>query len=120
MSNVLIADFDGPGSGQPAEAILTEYDSGGGWFVRNNDEWQVRALSLGLEHTGDNFGPPAQPNNRALFASHLDAGNEAPDFMFGVRLASYYDDIYQIIPEPSSALLLALGASSLMIRRRSS
>lgn len=116
-SNVLLADFDR--TDLPAEAILTEYDSGGGWFVRNNDEWQVRALSLGVIHSDPNPNPNPY-DDRALFASHLDANEDAPDIMVGVRLANYYNEIHQVIPEPSSALLLVLGAISLMIRRQSS
>lgn len=116
-SAVLGGDFDRPGEGLPAEAILSEYDSGGGWLVWTGSEWQVRALSAYLFHTSPNDN---LDDDRALFASHLDANVDAPDLMYGIRLASYYDDIYQVIPEPSSALLLALGASSLMIRRRPS
>jgi hypothetical protein len=129
-TDVLFADFDGPGrpTTLTSEAILTEFDSGGGWFVENGPgNWEVAALSRAVAHVGDNAdnpntpGLPAdpQPFNQALFASFQNAATDAPDYLDGVRLSSYRSFINASIPEPGSALILAsIGALTAMRRRR--
>jgi len=50
--DVMTAGFDGIGSGHevPYEAAVAEYDSGGGWFIEENDRWYVAGLTIGTTH----------------------------------------------------------------------
>jgi hypothetical protein len=117
-SDVLLADFDGPGVGGavPGESAISEFDSGGGWFVEvAPGDWRAAALSLGVDHTGANMG---QPGMRSLFAEFSDADVPAPDLLAGVRLSSYANEINAIVPEPSAVALLALGGASITARWR--
>ncbi len=43
----LVGDFDPPGIDQATEyeAIMADHDSGGGWFVMNNGQWQLLGVS---------------------------------------------------------------------------
>jgi hypothetical protein len=118
-SDVIVADFDGPGAltSVPFESIITEFDSGSGWFVENGPgNWQVAGISRGVGHQGVNVG---QPSAQALFRSNLNAAVPVPDAMDAVRLSSYRTFIDDQIPEPSGLTLLAsAGAFSLARRRR--
>ena len=129
ITDVLFADFDGPGrpSALTSEAILAEFDSGGGWFVENGPgNWQVAALSRAVDHVGDNADNPntpglpedPQPGNQALFASFQNAATDAPDYLDGVRLSSYRAFINANIPEPGCAALLAVTGALTLARRR--
>lgn len=132
-TDVLFADFDGPGrpTSITSESILSEFDSGGGWFVENGPgNWQVAALSRAVGHVGDNAdnpntinlpsNPDPQPGNQALFASFQNAATNVPDYMDGVRLSSYRDFINANIPEPASGSLIvaSMGLLGAMRRRR--
>ena len=50
-NDVIIADFDAPGSGVFAEGTLADGDSGGGWFINDGGEWKVAALSHAVENS---------------------------------------------------------------------
>jgi hypothetical protein len=117
-TDVLIADFDGPGIGGAVsgESAITEFDSGGGWFVEvAPGDWRVAGLSLGVDHTGLNIG---QPGNQSLFATFGDADVPAPDLLAGVRLSSYANQINALVPEPTGIALLALAGACVASRRR--
>jgi hypothetical protein len=60
-SQVLKADFDGPGaiSSTSYEAAIAEYDSGGGWFVLDNDEWKLIGLSAYVTRLGESWFSPS-------------------------------------------------------------
>ena len=77
--------FDDPGV-TDYEGIPAEHDSGGGWFVYSGGAWYVAALTVGVEHSyvsESHFRDENAPYS-------LDA-----DYMFGVRLSSYVDWIYE-------------------------
>jgi hypothetical protein len=50
----LRSDFDGPGVfATDYEAVIAEYDSGGGWFIDTGSEWQLAGLTFTVEtHSG--------------------------------------------------------------------
>jgi hypothetical protein len=120
VSDVLVADFDGPGAPTAIqfEGIITEFDSGSGWFVENGSgNWQVAAISRGVGHSTAN---QSEAFDRALFASNLNGGIASPDGMDAVRLSSYSGFINSSVPEPTGAALVGLlGAGALLRRRRS-
>ena len=45
----VVADFDDPGTTE-YEGALAGYDSGGGWFMRTEGEWELVGLNWGVEH----------------------------------------------------------------------
>jgi hypothetical protein len=103
-SDVLRADFDE--SGTAYEAALSEWDSGGGWFIKVGDEWQLAALSAYVEH-----------NDETWFLNNI-SGLSDPDMFRSIRISSYDTWITETIPEPGTMILLTLGAVSLLRRRR--
>jgi hypothetical protein len=116
VSDILIADFDGPGLGVTGEANIAEFDSGGGWFVETSPGvWQVAGLTEGFQHADVNSG---EPTNQALFAAFNDATSPQPDLLIAVDLTSYRNDIAAAVPEPGSATLLVAGAALMCGRRR--
>jgi hypothetical protein len=111
VSDVYGADFDGPGAATSVsgEAILAEFDSGGGWFIEDGaGNWKVAALNRAAEHFGF-----------SQFASNTNALVPEPDAMDAVNLSSYATFISGIVPEPASVGLFAtLGALSVTRPRR--
>ena len=84
-SEVIIADFDeygvpGKPGAQPYEAILATWDSGGGWFIYDVNEWKVAGLSRAVEHLGESWFDP-------------------PDTMDAVRVSFYAAWISSVMPE---------------------
>ncbi|MCX5682477.1 MAG: autotransporter-associated beta strand repeat-containing protein [Planctomycetota bacterium] len=80
-SQLLWARFDNYGTGNwvDYEACVANYDSGGGWFLKDPDsgQWVVAGLSRGVTHA-------------ALGEAWFQAGSgQSPDVMDGVRLSSY-------------------------------
>jgi len=80
ISDVIAADFDGYGEpdAQQYEAALAEWDSGGGWFISDNNQWKVAGLSHGTSHFGESWYDP-------------------PDEIDAVRISSYAAWIYNTI-----------------------
>lgn len=87
-SDVIEADFDGIGDDTwtAYEGIIADHDSGGGWFIYDNNEWKVAGLSRGVEHVEESWFR----NN--LLPQILD-----PDLFDAVRTSSYSQWIKQII-----------------------
>ena len=80
ISDVIIADFNGPGV-QPYEAAMAEWDSGGGWFIYDGNEWKVAGLSRGVtDNSGESWFNP-------------------PDSLDAVRVSSYTAWILGTIPD---------------------
>ena len=87
-SDIIIADFDGLNEGQATiyESTPACYDSGGGWFIKDSNEWKVAGLSRGVEHGGANW-----------FRNNQDPNSLDPDYFDAVRISSYAQWIKQII-----------------------
>lgn len=100
-NDIIKATFEGPSdiNAVDGEASLARDDSGGGWFIFDGSDWQLVALSQGVENTDE-----------ALFDETLSA----------VRLSSYATQINNAVPEPSSAALLFTAMASCLMRRRRS
>jgi hypothetical protein len=79
-SDVVVADFDGLGEGgfTTYEAALGTHDSGGGWFIKVGERWQLAGMTRAVERFGESWFR----NN--IFPSVLD-----PDLMDAVRISSY-------------------------------
>ena len=78
ISDVIISKFDTFGT-TPYEAATAEHDSGGGWFIEDNGEWKVAALSAYVLHSGVSYYAPATDQ-------------------YGIRISSYADWISLNIP----------------------
>jgi len=102
-SSVIVGDFDGIDEGGyvPYEAAPAEWDSGGGWFIKQSGEWYVAGIIRAVEHTDETW-----------FRNSADPDILDPDLFDAVRVSSYYDDIInamQPVPEPATLLFLTLG-----------
>jgi len=104
-SETLRADFDILSNGTDYEAAPAEWDSGGGWFVKVDDQWQVVALNAYVEHEGETWFMDPR-------------GAVDPDMFWGIRVSTYSGWINSIIPEPATLLLLSIGGAFGLIRRR--
>jgi len=73
------------------ECAVAEWDSGGGWFIKNNQttNWMLIALSAYVEHSGKSYYNPSDMNA-------------------GIRVGSYAEWIDSIIPEKSDSPTLIL------------
>lgn len=76
VNDTLLATFESPGNGVAGEATLADSDSGGGWFVFENDQWLLVAISQAVEDEDTN-----NPVDQALFSPS--------ETMWGVRVSSY-------------------------------
>jgi len=85
-----------------SEAQAAVGDSGGGVFFKNGTQWELSGLMLAVN------GLNGQPADNAVY------GNET----FSADIATYRGQIVDIIPEPGSAVLLLIGAGTLLRRRR--
>jgi len=83
ISDVIISKFDPLGT-TPYESAVAMYDSGGGWFIKENGQWKISALSAYVQTIGTSNYAPA-------------------DRQMGVRISSYANWISQNIPERMDA-----------------
>ena len=102
-SDVIIGDFDGIDEGGylSEEAAPGEYDSGGGWFIKQSSEWYAAGLIRAVEHSDETW-----------FRNSADPNILDPDGFDAVRVSSYYDDIIaamEPVPEPATFFLLTAG-----------
>lgn len=116
-ATTLFADFDDLGAPTSVfrEAALSEFDSGGGWFVFVDGAWKLAGLSEGTERYGRsifraNTADPDidDPNDPNDFS-----GRDGADLIAAVRLSPYANDINTAMPEPGNIgmfCLFALGA----------
>jgi hypothetical protein len=103
-SDIIIADFDGLGEGQSTlyEGAVAAYDSGGGWFIKVGDTWQVAGLARAVEvhyeqgHEGD---PNYIIYDQSWFRKRDDPCVLDPDYLDAVRLSSYAQWIIDTLPE---------------------
>jgi hypothetical protein len=81
----VFADFDGLGEGDATfyEAMVVKHDSGGGWFIKDQETWKVAGINYGAEI----HDPPASwfrdPNNPSV----LDPND--PDVFLSTRVNFY-------------------------------
>lgn len=83
-THVLLVDFDGPGGTYVAEAGLAEWDSGGGWFVRDGGTWALAGMSL--------YAEPHVAGAISLQQSWFDdptTPQKDPDIVAGARVSAY-------------------------------
>ena len=73
----------------PYEGIIAQYDSGGGWFIYDSNEWKVAGLSRGLESAV----AQASTFKNIIYSR----GYPMPDKFDAVRISSYAQWIKQII-----------------------
>ncbi|MCD4823804.1 MAG: PEP-CTERM sorting domain-containing protein [Phycisphaerae bacterium] len=98
-SDVLIDDFDIASS---HDCAIAEWDSGGGWFIKDNGVWKVAALSAYTGYDGRSYWHPSSYKNN-----------------YGVRLSSYDDFLSgAVVPEPATLTLVTIGGIGVLLRRR--
>jgi hypothetical protein len=113
----LVVDFDGPGDpGATAyDAQGATGDSGGGLFIQRGGTWELSGIAhfvddgpdfLESGETGDNVTNPSQYGD---FTAYTDVRSYASV----IQSASG-----TLVPEPSLAVLVALGAALMLGRRR--
>jgi len=79
-SDVITADFDALGVGSTSyEGISAEYDSSGGWFIKDGSNWKV----AGLVRAVTSHGEPWPDEGQSWFSP--------PDKLDAVRISSYVD-----------------------------
>ena len=88
ISDVITADFDDPypESGSTLyEGIPAEYDSGGGWFVKEGTVWKT----VGLTHGVTSHGTPWPTAGQSWYHAQIYPIEKDPDSMDAVRISSY-------------------------------
>ncbi|WP_395735801.1 PEP-CTERM sorting domain-containing protein [Prosthecobacter sp.] len=135
IGDLLTASFSASGTAE--EATLSNGDSGGGVFVDDGGIWKLAGVNYSIDGMFDtnNVVGDGSDFNAALFdRGGLYQGSDAfgwslvpdlpldnPSSMYASRISTSADAIMAIavVPEPSSALLLALAiACSVTTRRR--
>jgi hypothetical protein len=86
----------------PNEAQAGGGDSGGGVFWKVGGQWQLGGIMLFVDNLD------GQPSGTAVFG----------DDTYAANLASYRNEIVNIVPEPSTMALASAGAIVLARRRR--
>jgi hypothetical protein len=101
VSDIIIADFDGPEEGQATtyECTLAAYDSGGGWFVNDGQGWKLAGLSraVGVHYEAGHEGDPAYMLYEAWFRNRENPHILQPDYLDAVRISSYAEWILETI-----------------------
>lgn len=100
-SDIIIADFDGPGEGEGTfyESIPASYDSGGGWFIKIRDRWKVAGLSraVNAHYEEGHDGDPNYAVYQTWFRNRTDPNIPLSDYMDAVRISSYAQWIKSIV-----------------------
>ncbi len=106
-------DFDDPAAapaanGTPFDGQGAVSDSGGGFFILRDDRWWLAGLVATVDD-GPDAGTSVDPAGYG-------------DYTYATDVQYYQSEIFaitgQLIPEPSTALLLASAATGLLCRRR--
>lgn len=103
-SDIIIADFDGLGEAGATtyECAIAGFDSGGGWFIKDGNDWKVAGLSRTVDvhfeqgHEGD---PNYVIYNQSWFRERDDPNVLHPDYLDAVRLSSYAQWLYDTLPD---------------------
>ena len=102
-SDIVIADFDGLGEegSTTYESAVAGFDSGGGWFIKVGNTWQVAGLSRAVEvhyQPGHEDDPNYIIYNQSWFRDRDDPNELHPDYLDAVRLSSYAQWITDTLP----------------------
>ena len=117
VHSTLYADFDGPRAKGVTEyeAALASWDSGGGWFAKNDltGQWELVGLTQSVERA-----------NESWFASPRRPKRPDPDGLRAISLGSYVGwvddtvlDAGHLVPEPVTLGLMAFGVAMVSLRR---
>ncbi|MEM9227717.1 MAG: PEP-CTERM sorting domain-containing protein, partial [Verrucomicrobiota bacterium] len=90
------------------EGAVTILDSGGGLFQQINDEWYLVGIATEVADYA--------PNTSSFFNDSQNVVPQGGENYF-VRISSYAEDIFSIIPEPSVSPLM-IGALAMLILTR--
>jgi hypothetical protein len=83
----VVADFDEPWATR-YEGAVAGFDSGCGWFVKIDEQWQLAGLAWGVEHAQD---------SQTWFRSKADPTIPHPDEMNALRMNSYAAWVHDIL-----------------------
>ena len=102
-SDIIIADFDGPGEGGSTvyETIPATLDSGGGWFIKQSGSWKLAGLTRAVEVHYEQ-GHDNDPNfmvQESWFRNRDNPALPQADQCDAVRISSYAGWILATIPD---------------------
>ena len=83
----VVADFDDPWTTR-YEGAVAGFDSGSGWFVKTEGQWQLAGVAWSVEHA---------ENRQAWFRSPADPNIPRPDEMYALRMNSYADWVHSVL-----------------------
>jgi hypothetical protein len=131
-----LLQFDFNHNASANEATLSVGDSGGGIFIKQSGVWKLAGINYGTDGSFDtnNITGDSSQFSAALFDAGgyyigsdsegwnqlPDTGSDNPSSGYGSRLSTSAAQINAItgVPEPSSALLLAIAMLGMIRRRR--
>ena len=95
-SDLIWGRFNDVGTGNyvECEASIASWDSGGGWFVKDDGQWKIAGLFRGIETH------PGYPN-QTWFRDRSDPNILHPDYFDAVRVSRYDEDITAEITPPA-------------------
>lgn len=137
LGSMLVADFDASGLGHTAEeATLSVGDSGGAVFVNDGGIWKLAGINYsvdGMFDTNSTVGDGSEFNAALFDRGGLYQGSDGqgwnfianlpldnPSSMYASRISTNAAAIQAIavVPEPQSALLIAIAGLMAILRRR--
>lgn len=137
LGSMLVADFDASGPGHTTEeATLSVGDSGGAVFVNDGGIWKLAGINYsvdGMFDTNHTTGDGSEFNAALFDRGGLYQGSDAqgwtlipnigpdnPSSMYASRISTSAAAIQAIavVPEPQSALLIALAGLTAISRRK--
>ena len=95
------------------EATFADKDSGSGVFINNAGGWELAGVAFGIYQVPSDARLPKDAGTNNLYSNSVYG-----DASYMVDLSYYRNDIIAAIPEPTSMLLMTLGAAALATRRR--
>ena len=96
-SDLIGADFDGPGEGGATtyEGMFADHDSGGGWFIKSGGNWYLAGLNYGTEHDQESW-----------YREDYDPDLYHPDAFYAVKVRNFVSWINgNIATQPDCAFI---------------